>query len=145
MMIYILPLNGDELNLQEYDRKEHIPPFQISYYAYGKKGSEFYMNEQDHYAFRSMGSAAWELAMVSDVRNDAYVDLRNVLKAHDLAAAKIIIEESMGYFKFLRHDKFKDENSITLGDFKSGFSVLATNNEFLMDKLLKDFAKYEFI
>lgn len=136
-------LNNDELDLQEHNNgKAHQPPYQLSYYAYGKKGSNFYMSEQQNYAFRSLGSAAWELAMVSDVRNDAYVDLRNVLKAHDFAAARILIEEANGHFKFLG---MKDDDPIILGDFKTGFSVLATNNEYLMNKLLKDFTKYEFI
>ncbi len=51
---------------------------------------------------RSFGSAAMELCYVASGKFDAFIDLRNKLRVTDIAAAKLIVEESYG--------KITDEN-----------------------------------
>ncbi len=107
---------------------------QMSYYAYSKSGKQYFFDFQHKYAMRSLGSAAWEIALVASGVNDAFADIRNVLRVHDFAAAKIIVEEVGGYFTFL-----SEIDTIAIDDFTTGYSVLATLDPKLHMKLFSEF------
>ncbi|MHA2503960.1 MAG: inositol monophosphatase family protein, partial [Candidatus Kariarchaeaceae archaeon] len=125
--------NGENLvsfearNLPPFDQR----PIQISYYAYGDLASQYAFDFQEYYSLRSLGSAAWELALATESRNDAFVDLRGVLKAHDFAAARLIINELGGELRFFNIDS-QDIENIPLDDFKQGYAIIASlDTEFL--------------
>lgn len=120
---------------------------QMSYYAYGSKGKIYPVVSNNNYEFRSLGSAAWELALVAGGFNDAYADLRGVLKTHDFAAAKILIESIGGRFDFvdMEDNGKKIDQKIPLDDFTTGYRVVASLNEGFADKLEQEFNEYGLI
>lgn len=133
--------NGDELirvSNKEFKNKTQ-ESLQISYYGYGKNSLHRMLDHPNRYHLRSFGSAAWELVLIAVDRNDAYIDVRGVLKAHDFAAAKIILEEIGAYFEFLTLNGYGDPQNIPLDDFKSGYSIVASKHKKLIDQLKEDF------
>ncbi len=135
--------NGDKIT-SDYEQLLHDSPntIQISYYAYGSNASRYFFDFQEIYSLRSLGSAAWELALVANNRNDAFADIRGVLKTHDFAAAKIILEEVGGKFDFLSTNGYFSPDEIPLDDFTSGYSIIASKNEILLNKMLTDFKEH---
>ncbi len=84
--------------------------------------------------FRSLGSAALELCYVAAGRLDAFVDIRNSLRLVDVAAAKVILEESGGIFTDLQGNEVRGR----LEDLKQkGMSVIAAGGSLLHGKLLE--------
>lgn len=118
---------------------------QISYYAYGSKAARYYFDFQEIYHLRSLGSAAWELACVANDRIDAFADIRGVLKAHDFAAAKIILEEVGGKFTFLEINGYETPNDIPINDFTTGYSIIASKNMKLLNKMVEDFKAHDLL
>jgi len=110
---------------------------QLSYYAYDSKSSSYYLDFHDNYSLRSLGSAAWELALVAENRNDAFVDLRGVLKTHDFAGARLILEEIGGSLRFLNIDQ-EESNYLPLDNFRAGYSVVGALDPHLLDYLLEE-------
>jgi myo-inositol-1(or 4)-monophosphatase len=107
----------------------------INYYTYTEKIKRFFNEFKGQYEPYSLGSVAWELAMVSNSRTDAFVDLRGKVKAHDFAAGKIIIEEADGQFSFLDNTK---EKNIMLDTFQEGYRILATQDKELHESIEYD-------
>jgi len=130
----------DELHLPSFDERT----IQLSYYAYGSKASQYYYEFEDKYSLRSLGSAAWELALVAENRNDAFVDIRGVLKTHDFAGAKLILEELGGELKFLELTE-KEVLDIPLDNFTDGYSVIGSLDHELLEYLINEFASYDMI
>lgn len=136
--------NGNELKRFE---DLSIPPFsertiQMSYYAYSNRASQ--INFQAEFSLRSLGSAAWELALVADNRNDAFADIRGVLKTHDFAGAKIIIEALGGNLQFLDISK-EEADYLPLDDFTSGYSVVTSLDDEFLDFLMDKFNAINYI
>jgi myo-inositol-1(or 4)-monophosphatase len=115
------------------------PRGQISYYTYGIKPMDKIEDFMSKYSLRSLGSAAWELALIAIDRNDAFVDVRRVLKVHDYAAARIILEEVEGIFLFLPTNGPTTPDEIPLTDFKAGYSIIASKDSALVDTLVQNF------
>lgn len=133
--------NNHKLNKQNGSSLENTLDFssiQISYYSYENKNSEHNRSFTKQYSLRSLGSAAWELAMVSNERNDAYTDIRGVIKAHDFAAGIIILQEVGGYIEFLELNGFSSYNQIPINDFRSGYSLIASKNKKLLNNIMKE-------
>ncbi|MDH5401111.1 MAG: hypothetical protein OEZ01_00200 [Candidatus Heimdallarchaeota archaeon] len=128
--------NGDQLTYTKFDDQNGI---KMSYYAYGKNSRNYYLDfmNNDTYTVRSLGSAAWELAMVAINTNDIFADIRGVLKTHDFAAAKIILQ-NIGYdFQFINNSL--QSKNIPLDDFKTGYSVIASRDKKLSNSIVTQF------
>ena len=132
--------NGDPI--VEVQSKFDPNNIHMSYYGYGSIAKQYFFDFQEKYALRSLGSAAWELALVATGTNDAFADIRGVLKAHDFAAAKIIIESVGGYFSFL---PINGKTEVKLDDFKQGYSVLASIYPKFMKDLHNEFVKHRLV
>ncbi|MHA2254018.1 MAG: inositol monophosphatase family protein, partial [Candidatus Kariarchaeaceae archaeon] len=113
--------------------------------AYGSKAARYFFDFQEIYSLRSLGSAAWELALVANDRNDAFADIRGVLKAHDFAAARIVLEESGGRFDLLSSNGYNKPENIPIDDFTSGYSIIASKNMDLFNKILEDFQEHDLL
>lgn len=135
--------NGNEIKFNNGQLNEHELS-QMSFYAYGEVAKRYFFDFQEKYSLRSLGSAAWELAMTTIGINDAFVDLRGVLRAHDFIAAKIIIESVGGTFKFL-DSSIQDISKISLDSFKTGYAVVASHHPSFVDQLLDDFRSHGLI
>ena len=129
--------NGKKIQKPEISLTDKVNPLIISYYYYTK-----HINQNNgftrHYSTRSLGSSAWELALVAIGKSDAYIDIRGVLKAHDYCAAKLILEEIGGKFTFVVPPKYGTAEKIPLNDFKTGYSIVASSNSQLTDQLAKE-------
>ncbi|OLS28537.1 MAG: Inositol-1-monophosphatase [Candidatus Heimdallarchaeota archaeon LC_2] len=129
--------NGNRIQKTEISLTNKINPLIISYYFYTKR-----INQNNgftrHYSTRSLGSSAWELALVALGKSDAYIDIRGVLKAHDFCAVKLILEELGGKFTFVVPPKYKQAEKIPLNDFKTGYSIVASSDPQLTDHLAKE-------
>ena len=136
--------NGDRINPHGNGVMGSHYLSQMSFYAYGEVAKRYFFDFQEKYSLRSLGSAAWELAMTTIGINDAYVDLRGVLRAHDFMAAKIIIESVGGNFKFL-DPCIKDISEISLDSFKTGYSVVASHHPHFVETLIDDFRNHGLI
>ena len=135
-----LALQGLNQETANFDRNST----QLSYYAYGSKASKYYFDFQSKYSLRSLGSAAWELALVAEKRNDAFVDLRGVLKCHDFAAAKLILEEVGGKLQFLNISQ-KETDYLPLNDFRTGYAVVGALDNSFLNYLLDEFSNYDLL
>jgi myo-inositol-1(or 4)-monophosphatase len=132
--------NGDPIN--EIQSKFDPNNIHMSYYGYGATAKQYFFDFQEKYSLRSLGSAAWELALVATGTNDAFADIRGVLKAHDFAAAKIIIESVGGFFSFL---PINGKTEAILDDFKKGYSVLASIYPRFIEDLQSEFIKHRLV
>lgn len=113
-------------------------PLIMSYYYYSKLIKNESNSIIQNYSTRSLGSSAWELALVTVGKSDAYIDIRGVLKAHDFCGVKLILEELGGKFSFVVPPKYEKAEKIPLNDFKTGYSIVACTNSQLTDKLVKE-------
>ena len=104
----------------------------LRYYSYAEDEKKMLKDFDGAIATKSLGSVAWELAMVASNTRDIFVDTRGKIKAHDFAASKLVIEEAGGIF-----DSFGDSNpnDIILGDFKTGYKVVASRDPVVYHKL----------
>lgn len=132
--------NGDPIN--EIQSKFDPDNIHMSYYGYGSIAKQYFFDFQEKYTLRSLGSAAWELALVAIGTNDAFADIRGVIKAHDFAAAKIIIESVGGQFLFF---PVNGKTEVKLDDFKQGYSVLASIYPGFIEELHGEFIKHRLV
>ncbi len=130
--------NGDPIKVHNTNSSFNNRMSQISFYAYGEVAKRYFFDFQEKYSLRSLGSAAWELAITVIGINDAFIDLRGVLRAHDFIASKIIIEAVGGAFTFL-DEKYNDITTIQLDTFKKGYSVVASYNPEFVNYLIDEF------
>lgn len=132
--------NGNKIENTE--KKKSVKPHIISYYYYSRllENQENTVNAK--YSTRSLGSSAWELAQVVLGQNDAYIDIRGVLKVHDFCGVRLILEESGGKFIFLTYGKYGSADNIPLDDFTSGYNVLAGIDNKLIEKLTKEVKEF---
>jgi myo-inositol-1(or 4)-monophosphatase len=79
---------------------------------------------------RMLGSSATELALISSGNLDAHVDIRGTVRATDIAAALLILEEAGGVYSV---------NSAPGGDFphtkEATMEIVAASNRALLDEL----------
>ncbi|MCY3413787.1 MAG: hypothetical protein INQ03_19240 [Candidatus Heimdallarchaeota archaeon] len=132
--------NGEPIQMNKGDQILDNELSQISFYAYGEVAKRYFFDFQEKHSLRSLGSAAWELALTVIGINDAYIDLRGVLRAHDFMASKIIIESVGGSFKFV--DESVDISTIKLDTFKEGYAVVSSYHPGFVDYLINDFKKH---
>ncbi|MHA2170657.1 MAG: inositol monophosphatase family protein [Candidatus Kariarchaeaceae archaeon] len=130
--------NGQKIT-RKFQSRNPKPRGQISYYTYGLEPLDKLEDLMAKYSLRSLGSAAWELALITIDRNDAFVDVRGVLKAHDYAAARIVLEEVGGVFKFLPTNGPTTPDEIPLTNFKAGYSIIASKDRTLVHTLVQNF------
>ncbi|MCE7737691.1 MAG: hypothetical protein GPJ54_22560 [Candidatus Heimdallarchaeota archaeon] len=130
--------NGNKLTNTGTSKKNSVSPLIISYYYYSKLLKNQHNKLNTKYSTRSLGSSAWELALVALQQSDAYIDIRGVVKAHDFCAARIILEELGGKFNFLNYGKYGSIENIPLNDFSSGYFILASLDTQLVDKLTEE-------
>lgn len=132
--------NGEPIPVHSKEINWHHRMSQVSFYAYGEVAKRYFFDFQDLYSLRSLGSSAWELVITVIGINDAYIDLRKVLRAHDFIASKIIIEAVGGKFVFL-DKRYNDISKIHLDTFKDGYAVVASYHPNFVNFLIDDFKK----
>ncbi len=131
--------NGNKIEKSESTLESQTNnPLIMSYYYYTKHIKNQSNGFTKNYSTRSLGSSAWELALVAVGKSDAYIDIRGVLKAHDFCAVKLILEELGGKFSFVIPPKYKMAERIPLNDFKTGYSIVASTDSQLTDKLVRE-------
>ncbi len=111
----------------------------LRYYSYAEDEKKMLQEFDGAIATKSLGSVAWELAMVASNTRDIFVDTRGKIKAHDFAASKLIIEEAGGIF-----DSFDDTSpdDILLGDFKTGYKIVASRDPVAYSKLSNEMKNF---
>ena len=80
---------------------------------------------------RTLGAVAIEISYVADGTYDAFVDMRDNLRVVDVAAAKIIVEESGGIVT----DRYRHALDAKLGVLEKT-SLIASGNEKLHDEIM---------
>ncbi len=107
----------------------------IHLYSYNPKVKEYFKSFSGQFSLESKGSVAWELAMVASKQVQLFVDLRNVVKVHDFAAAKILIEQMGGYVMVLSGS---DVDELPINQFKKGHSIIASHDYELLKCVAED-------
>lgn len=110
----------------------------LNCYTYTPIIKNFFKDFDGQFDTRSLGSVAWELALVARQKSDALIDVRERVKPHDFIAGKIIVEASGGKFSLLSD---RSMEQITLGDFTTGYSIIASQDAELQESITDDLKK----
>lgn len=106
----------------------------LHYYTYTDEIKKYMKGFSGQFITQSLGSVAWELAMVANHQIHTLADVRGRIKAHDFAAAKIIVEAAGAEVCLLG----RKEEQIPLDEFDKGYQLIASHDSEACDSLVYD-------
>jgi len=119
-------LNGKRIHVSD-----HSELSELSVISYSQRPHALPINNHNVRRVRVYGCAALELCYIASGIFDAFIDMRNMLRVTDIAAAKLIVEEAGG-----RVTDWSGNPLNTAHDVKLRVNMIATNGR-AHDKLLE--------
>lgn len=127
-------LNGKLLNYKRYTGTQSI-----ILYTYKSENYKLTFEFEKFNMIRTLGASALELSLVATGTLDAFVDVRNSLKTYDFAVGARMVDLLGGHVTFFDKNKIILPNKVILDDFTRGYGILASSDEKLYKRILKEF------
>lgn len=127
-------LNGKLLNYKRYTGTQSI-----ILYTYKSENYKLTFEFEKFNMIRTLGASALELSLVATGTLDAFVDVRNSLKTYDFAVGARMVDLLGGHVTFFDKNKIILPNKVILDDFTKGYGILASSDEKLYKRILKEF------